>query len=204
MSPTRARPRPTQNHLRLRLGGGHEGIELSLEAKVPDEALEKRAVHLGFSDEQELSEQAEAYARFLIDAIEGHQALFARLDGVEECCWRIVEAALRSNWPAIGYAPGPEPFGGRRPDRPGRQMARSPGRLVNAAETRSHSPRTATTPCWDDDRVRRDLSAAIDGAVHLFYQRRSGRTRRGDVGGGGSGPGHPTRRTPSSAGEPRS
>lgn len=112
MSPTRARPRPTQNHLRLRLGGGHQGIELSLEAKVPGEALETRAVHLGFSYKQELGDQAEPYQRLLFDAIEGRQTLFARLDGVEEC-WRIVEAALRSNWPRSATPPGPGAF--RRP-----------------------------------------------------------------------------------------
>ncbi|MEX1172182.1 MAG: glucose-6-phosphate dehydrogenase, partial [Chloroflexota bacterium] len=98
-------PAPHPNHLRLRLGGGDEGIELSLEAKVPGETMETRPVPLAFSYEKALGEQAEAYERLLLDAIEGRQALFARQDGVEEC-WRIVEPALHGVRPAIGYAPG--------------------------------------------------------------------------------------------------
>ena len=86
-------PLPHPNHLRIRLGGGHEGIELSLEAKVPGETMETRPVPLAFSYEEALGEQAEAYERLLYDAIEDRQALFARQDGVEQC-WRIVEPAL--------------------------------------------------------------------------------------------------------------
>jgi len=98
-------PMPHPNHLRLRLGGGNEGIELSLQAKVPGETMETRPVPLAFSYEQALGEQAEAYERLLFDAIEGRQALFARQDGVEEC-WRIVEPALRPTRPVLGYASG--------------------------------------------------------------------------------------------------
>ena len=87
-------PVPHPNHLRLRLGGGHEGIELSLQAKVPGETMVTRPIPLAFTYEQALGEQAEAYERLLFDAIEGRQALFARQDGVEEC-WRIVEPVLR-------------------------------------------------------------------------------------------------------------
>jgi glucose-6-phosphate 1-dehydrogenase len=98
-------PAPHPNHLRLRLGGGHEGIELSLQAKVPGETMETRPVPLAFSYGRALGEQAEAYERLLFDAIEGRQALFARQDGVEEC-WRIVEPALRPASPAVAYPPG--------------------------------------------------------------------------------------------------
>jgi len=98
-------PAPHPNHLRLRLGGGSEGIELSLQAKVPGETMETRAVPLSFSYEQSLGEQAEAYERLLFDAIEGRQALFARQDGVEEC-WRIVESALRPSRPVLAYPSG--------------------------------------------------------------------------------------------------
>ncbi|CAN5708256.1 glucose-6-phosphate dehydrogenase [soil metagenome] len=93
------------NHLRLRLGGGDEGIELTLEAKVPGETMRTRPVPLAFSYEQELGEPVEAYERLLLDAIEGRQALFARQDGVEEC-WRIVEPALEPARPVLEYAPG--------------------------------------------------------------------------------------------------
>jgi glucose-6-phosphate 1-dehydrogenase len=96
-------PRPHPNHLRLRLGGGAEHIELSLEAKIPGETMRSRAVPLSFSYGEQLGEQAEAYERLLRDAIIGRQALFARQDGVEEC-WRIVEPALRSA-PAVQTYP---------------------------------------------------------------------------------------------------
>ncbi|MEA2026373.1 MAG: glucose-6-phosphate dehydrogenase, partial [Chloroflexota bacterium] len=98
-------PVPHPNHLRLRLGGGAEGIELTLEAKVPGETMQTRPVPLAFSYERALGEQAEAYERLLSDAIAGRQALFARQDGVEEC-WRIVEPALQSSQPALEYASG--------------------------------------------------------------------------------------------------
>ncbi len=96
---------PHPNHLRLRLGGGHEGIELSLEAKVPGETMQTRPVPLAFSYEEELAEQTEAYERLLFDAVQGRQALFAHQDGVEEC-WRIVEPALRPTRKVREYAPG--------------------------------------------------------------------------------------------------
>jgi glucose-6-phosphate 1-dehydrogenase len=98
-------PIPHPNHLLLRLGGGTEGVELSLEAKVPGETMETRAVPLAFSYEEALGKQTEAYERLLQDAIEGRQALFARQDGVEEC-WRIVEPGLRSVSPAVVYPSG--------------------------------------------------------------------------------------------------
>lgn len=98
-------PVPHPNHLRLRLGGGAEGVELTLEAKVPGESMATRAVPLAFSYEEELGEQTEAYERLLFDAIVGRQTLFARQDGVEEC-WRIVEPALGAPGPALTYASG--------------------------------------------------------------------------------------------------
>ena len=98
-------PMPHPNHLRLRLGGGAEGAELALEAKVPGETMETRPVPLAFSYQDDLGAQAEAYERLLFDAIAGRQALFARQDGVEEC-WRIVEPALKPTDPVSGYVPG--------------------------------------------------------------------------------------------------
>ena len=100
-----ATPAPHPNHLRLRLGGGAEGIELSLQAKVPGETLATRAVPLAFSYEQALGDQAEAYERLLFDALQGRQALFARQDGVEQC-WRIVGPALEAPRPVHPYEPG--------------------------------------------------------------------------------------------------
>jgi glucose-6-phosphate 1-dehydrogenase len=98
-------PAPHPNHLRLRLGGGHEGIELSLEAKVPGDTMATRPVPLAFRYGTEPGVQAEAYERLLVDAIVGRQALFARQDGVEEC-WRIIEPALHAGGTAIPYRSG--------------------------------------------------------------------------------------------------
>ncbi|MEX1345083.1 MAG: glucose-6-phosphate dehydrogenase [Candidatus Limnocylindrales bacterium] len=98
-------PPPHPNHLRLRLGGGNEGIELELEAKVPGESMETRAVPLAFSYHDELGPQPDAYERLLHDAVQGKQALFARQDGVEEC-WRIIEPALANPDPVVPYDPG--------------------------------------------------------------------------------------------------
>jgi glucose-6-phosphate 1-dehydrogenase len=98
-------PAPHPNHLRLRLGGGAEHIELSLEAKIPGETMQTQAVPLSFSYGEVLGEQAEAYERLLFDAINGRQALFARQDGVEEC-WRIVEPALHAAPAVERYASG--------------------------------------------------------------------------------------------------
>ncbi len=96
---------PHPNHLRLRLGGGVEGMELSLQAKVPGDTLATRAVPLAFSYEHLLEDQADAYERLLADAFAGRQTLFARQDGVEEC-WRIVAPALEAPRPVHPYAPG--------------------------------------------------------------------------------------------------
>ncbi len=98
-------PPPHPNHIRLRLGGGAEGIEVSLQAKVPGETMATRVVPLSFSYDQALGEQAEAYERLLGDAIEGRQELFARQDGVEEC-WRVVTPALEAPGPVHPYAAG--------------------------------------------------------------------------------------------------
>ena len=100
-----ATPPPHPNHLRLRLGGGDEGVELELEAKVPGDTMETRAVPLAFSYEDQLGPQADAYERLLNDAVHGRQALFARQDGVEEC-WRIIEPALAEPDPVVPYDQG--------------------------------------------------------------------------------------------------
>ncbi len=89
-------PSPHPNHLRFSLGHTGEGISVSLQAKVPGEAIETRPVDLGFTyDEVFGTDRMEAYERLLSDAIEGHPALFAREDSVEET-WRIVEPVLRN------------------------------------------------------------------------------------------------------------
>ncbi|MBM2811353.1 MAG: zwf [Chloroflexi bacterium] len=99
-------PSPQANHLRFRLGGKDEGINLSLQAKVPGGQILTRPVDLGFAyDEVFGSDRMEAYERLLGDAIDGHAALFARQDSVEQT-WRIVEPVLRNPGPIHHYEPG--------------------------------------------------------------------------------------------------
>src|SRR5204863_8509929 len=87
-------PSPRPNHLRFRLGGKDEGISLSLQAKVPGGEIITRPVDLGFTYDSVFGmDRMEAYERLLGDAIDGHPALFAREDSVEQT-WRIVMPAL--------------------------------------------------------------------------------------------------------------
>ena len=158
-------PTPHPNHLRLRLGGGAEGIELSLEAKVPGETMETRPVPLAFSYEQSLGDQAEAYERLLFDAIDGRQALFARQDGVEEC-WRIVEPVLRDHRPSHPYASGS--WGPAAAD----DLIGPVGAWHAPEAARDRGPRTRRLPvrrrqhaAGQRSRPARPLEAAIDRAV---------------------------------------
>jgi glucose-6-phosphate 1-dehydrogenase len=99
-------PRPHANHLRFRLGGKEEGISLTLQAKVPGEAVVTQPVDLEFTyDEAFGANRMEAYERLLEDAIEGHPALFAREDSVE-LAWRVVEPVLEHPTPVKIYEPG--------------------------------------------------------------------------------------------------
>jgi len=99
-------PPPHPNHLRFRLGGRSEGISLSLQAKVPGGEITTQPVALGFNYDQEFgSDRMEAYERLLGDAIEGHPALFAREDSVEQT-WRIVTPVLDQPSKLRFYEPG--------------------------------------------------------------------------------------------------
>ncbi|HZT06569.1 MAG TPA: glucose-6-phosphate dehydrogenase [Chloroflexota bacterium] len=99
-------PIPHPNHLRFRLGGRDEGISVSLQAKVPGSEIATRPVDLGFTyDEVFGVNRMDAYERLLGDAIDGHPALFAREDSVEQT-WRIVEPVLRDPGPIHLYEPG--------------------------------------------------------------------------------------------------
>jgi len=97
---------PHPNHLRFRLGGGHEGVEMALEAKVPGDELTSRSVPLSFAYDSVFdTDSMEAYERLFGDAVAGRQTLFARQDGVEEC-WRIVSQLLGEVAPAARYEQG--------------------------------------------------------------------------------------------------
>jgi glucose-6-phosphate 1-dehydrogenase len=99
-------PSPHPNHLRFRLGGKDEGIALSLQAKVPGNEILSRPVDLGFTyDEVFGADRMDAYERLIGDAIDGHAALFAREDSVEQT-WRIVEPLLRNPGPVYFHERG--------------------------------------------------------------------------------------------------
>ncbi|MGQ0848194.1 MAG: glucose-6-phosphate dehydrogenase [Actinomycetota bacterium] len=81
-------------------------IGLSLQAKMPGEALVSHDVDLDVQTEQELGvEGPEAYERLLGDALGGDARLFAREDSVEEA-WRIVEPAIADPAPVEAYEVG--------------------------------------------------------------------------------------------------
>lgn len=99
-------PTPHPNQLRFSLGHSGEGISLSLQAKVPGEAVVTKPVDLGFTYDAVFgTDRMEAYERLLSDAIEGQAALFAREDSVEET-WRIVEPVLQNPQPVRLYERG--------------------------------------------------------------------------------------------------
>ncbi len=99
-------PLPHPNHLSFRLGGADEGASVALQAKLPGDSMVSRPVGLGFSYDRAFGTlRSEAYERLLADAVDGHAALFARQDGVEEA-WRIVAPALEQPGTFHFYEPG--------------------------------------------------------------------------------------------------
>ncbi|MBW3667342.1 MAG: glucose-6-phosphate dehydrogenase, partial [Actinobacteria bacterium] len=98
-------PAPHPNHLLFRTKPG-ERVSISAQVKKPGDNLVSRAVELDYSyDEHREGARESAYARLLVDAMEGDQRLFARADGVEEA-WRVVEPVLENPPPVVGYEPG--------------------------------------------------------------------------------------------------
>lgn len=98
-------PPPHPNHLLFRTKPG-ERVSISAQVKKPGDHLVSRAVELDYSyDEHREGVRDSAYARLLVDAMEGDQRLFARADSVEEA-WRVVEPILEDPPPIVGYEPG--------------------------------------------------------------------------------------------------
>jgi glucose-6-phosphate 1-dehydrogenase len=85
-------PPPHPNHLRFQLGRD-DGVSLSLQAKVPGDALISRPLDLTVEYEKAFGRRHEAYERLLLDAIVGDPSRFAREDAVEEA-WRVVQPVL--------------------------------------------------------------------------------------------------------------
>ena len=84
-----------------------EGIHLGVESKVPDQAMQMRAVDLEFHYKSEFGDQAipEAYERLLEDALQGDASLFIRADHIEEA-WTIVDP-LMGAWESSNAGPSP-------------------------------------------------------------------------------------------------
>lgn len=98
-------PQPHPNHLIFRTKPG-ERVSISAEIKEPGEELVSRPVELVYDYDQEAEGSREdAYARLLMDALEGDHRLFARADGVEEA-WAVFEGLLDNPGPTYSYEPG--------------------------------------------------------------------------------------------------
>ena len=80
----------TPNVLRLRIQQ-HEGISLSLGAKVPGQSFEIKPVRMDFMYSSSFGQAApEAYERLILDAINGDSTLFSREDEVD-LSWKMVD-----------------------------------------------------------------------------------------------------------------
>lgn len=103
-------PQPHPNHLLFRTKP-RERVSISAQIKEPGEELVSRPVELAYDyDHETEGARDEAYARLLVDALEGDHRLFARADGVEEA-WAIFDEALADPGPIHQYEPaswGPE------------------------------------------------------------------------------------------------
>ncbi len=72
-----------------------EGVQLAIDAKVPDTASETRRVHMGFRYDHAFAATPipEAYERLLHDAMQGDASMFARSDGIE-AAWQLIDPVI--------------------------------------------------------------------------------------------------------------
>ncbi|MEL7158914.1 MAG: glucose-6-phosphate dehydrogenase, partial [Actinomycetota bacterium] len=80
-------------------------ITMEMQAKKPGDSLRSEAVPLRLIHQEGHSEQHEAYARLIDDALSGEPHLFARQDGVE-ASWANVDPVLDDHEPVRMYEPG--------------------------------------------------------------------------------------------------
>ncbi len=75
-----------------------EGVQLAIDAKVPDTSSETRRVHMGFRYDQAFAATPipEAYERLLHDAMQGDASMFARSDGIE-AAWQLIDPVIRDS-----------------------------------------------------------------------------------------------------------
>ena len=91
------------NHIRFRLGPGQVAIAIGARSNRPGPAMEGEEIELYVCNAHD--DETSAYEPLIGDAIKGDATLFARRDGVEECC-RIVDPILRIPKPAYASEPG--------------------------------------------------------------------------------------------------
>ena len=75
-----------------------EGVQLAIDAKVPDTSRETRRVHMGFRYDHAFAASPipEAYERLLHDAMQGDASMFARSDGIE-VAWQLIDPVIRDS-----------------------------------------------------------------------------------------------------------
>ena len=94
----------TPNLIRLRMQPG-AGVICEIQTKQPGPLYTTRPVELMVDFEQGLSEVPLPYERVLTDALDGSDAHFASMDGIEQS-WRILERVLKPNKAPTVYDPG--------------------------------------------------------------------------------------------------
>ena len=97
-------PTPAPNVIRFLLQP-EERITVTLQAKKPGDKITTMPVELFVDLQQALGPQEPAYARLLLDALEGDQTRFARADIIEEE-WRIIAPFQADPGPVHPYARG--------------------------------------------------------------------------------------------------
>lgn len=94
----------TPNLIRLRMQPG-AGVICEIQTKQPGPDYTTRPVELMVDFEQGLSEVPLPYERVLTDALDGSDAHFASMDGIEQS-WRILERVLKPTKAPTVYEPG--------------------------------------------------------------------------------------------------
>lgn len=89
---------PISNRLRIRFQP-NEGIDLTLDAKVPGPEMKVTPVEMDFRyADSFMTDRAEAYERLIHDVMEGDRTLFTRADEIERS-WEIVDPILERSSP---------------------------------------------------------------------------------------------------------
>ncbi len=94
-------PVPEANRIHFRLGH-HDGVTMSVQAKVPGPTMVTTEVKLNVDFDAALGYRREAYERLLDDALSGARHRFAREDTINEE-WRIVDGILDPQQRPIPY-----------------------------------------------------------------------------------------------------